>query len=738
MSNKLGMHIHGVKPGIIKAVALLQPRTITMVNPEPKDIKAVQDVADPVIVVRKYEDGRGFSQTDPRWWAEEYYRMVGNVASERLVALGWNEPFGHDSRALCVPFDEWNRAFIERCRELGPMDGGALAMATGNWTGAGDRYKVTDDFPLTCEIAKWFLPHEYSWPNLQAGAGWYALRFKAWIEDLKAIGREDFYFIISEAGLTQAVIAGRPDEGWRSGGPENVTEDSYIATLDWYNAELCRVIECLGCCLYDYAGQWYGWGTFEQLGLEQRIYQIQAPEPPEPPDPNGGDEMVIKVVDKDYNEKDFAWAETKYGVAYRRAEVAPGQKVYRLVELWEKTGTTSLVTQVLDEDSNPMANVGVAFYWSGAPDPPEPATEVYPHDWYLNFIHGPTNVNGDVGPGMGTGAYHGEGEGGPHAVWVRDPNIPSDICDKLGMLAGTFHDHLDQKFKLMVEGEENGNGNGDDAALKFKERLEFDYNVAALCIAYPTSVAMNTRGDGRGPGVDEDLYPSEWIHPDGTKMAMVEMTTDFEGDEPRTYTLRVYRMSDGATIAGEEAETFQPLGAPRKRVVYVYVKSDAPEPGPPANGTLDEILAAIEANRILLADIKAILLDQPGPPDEGYFGQYFNNRNLEGVPTMERRDSAIAFDWGSGPPADGIDSDNFSVRWTATREFEAGLWRFHVRVDDGVRLWVDGELVIEQWHEQSPKEYVASKVLSEGPHDLKIEYYERGGGAVCELWFHKV
>jgi len=52
---------------------------------------------------------------------------------------------------------------------------------------------------------------------------------------------------------------------------------------------------------------------------------------------------------------------------------------------------------------------------------------------------------------MGSGAYHAEGEGGPHAVWVHDPNIPSDICEKLGMLAGTFHDHLDQKFQLMTE-----------------------------------------------------------------------------------------------------------------------------------------------------------------------------------------------------------------------------------------------------------------------------------------------
>ena len=160
--------------------------------------------------------------------------------------------------------------------------------------------------------------------------------------------------------------------------------------------------------------------------------------------------MDIKVVDLEYKEKDFEYAKAKYGVAFRRAKVDPGQKVYRVVELWEKTGNHSLITQVLNEDGSPIANADVAFYWPDAPDPPDPQTEVYPHDWYRNFVHGPTNVNGDVGPGMGRGAYHGEGEGGPHAVWVRDPNIPSDICEKLGMLAGTNHDHLDQKFKLMT------------------------------------------------------------------------------------------------------------------------------------------------------------------------------------------------------------------------------------------------------------------------------------------------
>jgi hypothetical protein len=199
--------------------------------------------------------------------------------------------------------------------------------------------------------------------------------------------------------------------------------------------------------------------------------------------------MDIKVFDLEYGERDFEYAESKYGVAFRRAEVEPGQKVYRLVELWEKTGHHSLITQVLDGDGNPVANADVAFYWPGAPDPPEPQTEMYPHDWYPNFVHGFTNVNGDVGPGMGRGAYHGEGEGGPHAVWVRDPNIPSDICEKLGMLAGTFHDHLDQKFQLVTvpgevekeEGEEKEEeGVSEDAKALAQEVQALKERVAKL------------------------------------------------------------------------------------------------------------------------------------------------------------------------------------------------------------------------------------------------------------------
>lgn len=162
----------------------------------------------------------------------------------------------------------------------------------------------------------------------------------------------------------------------------------------------------------------------------------------------------MKVYDFDDNEKTYAWAQAKFGVAFERAQVAQGQKVFRLVALKAKAGDVSLISKVLDENGNPINRQNVAFYWPDAPSPPEPPTTVYPHDWSQNFIHGLTNANGEVGPAMGPGAYIGEGECGPHEVWVRDPNIPSDLCKCLGMIAGTFHHHIDQVFQLQTQEEE--------------------------------------------------------------------------------------------------------------------------------------------------------------------------------------------------------------------------------------------------------------------------------------------
>ncbi len=116
--------------------------------------------------------------------------------------------------------------------------------------------------------------------------------------------------------------------------------------------------------------------------------------------------------------------------------------------------------------------------------------------------------------------------------------------------------------------------------------------------------------------------------------------------------------------------------------------------------------------------------------------EYFNNTFLAGPPSRVRCEpSPVDYDWGEGAPPDtGLGPDEFSVRWTGRISFSSGLYRFTARADDGVRLWVDGGApLIDAWRDQSPTQYRAYRYLSRGEHTVQLEYYEAGGGAVCQL-----
>ncbi|RIK44385.1 MAG: hypothetical protein DCC55_02790 [Chloroflexi bacterium] len=120
-------------------------------------------------------------------------------------------------------------------------------------------------------------------------------------------------------------------------------------------------------------------------------------------------------------------------------------------------------------------------------------------------------------------------------------------------------------------------------------------------------------------------------------------------------------------------------------------------------------------------------------------GEYFNNRELSGSPALVRDDSAIDFTWGTGSPAPGvIASDNFSVRWTITLHFSGGRYRFTTESDDGVRLYIDDRLVIDQWREQDRSRYNAEVNLSRGNHRLRMEYFEKDGAAVARLGWRRI
>jgi len=124
-------------------------------------------------------------------------------------------------------------------------------------------------------------------------------------------------------------------------------------------------------------------------------------------------------------------------------------------------------------------------------------------------------------------------------------------------------------------------------------------------------------------------------------------------------------------------------------------------------------------------------------PANRWKGEYFNNTTLMGSPAMVRDDGASSLDFyfGLGTPsaACGLSPELFSARWTRTVNFGSGLYRFSVTGDDGVRLYVDGQVKIDAWVLQSPTTYTADVTLSAGPHDIRLEFFEYTGGATAFL-----
>jgi PA14 domain/Bacterial SH3 domain len=113
--------------------------------------------------------------------------------------------------------------------------------------------------------------------------------------------------------------------------------------------------------------------------------------------------------------------------------------------------------------------------------------------------------------------------------------------------------------------------------------------------------------------------------------------------------------------------------------------------------------------------------------------QYWNNPTWSGSPYFER----IEFEtpdvgWGQGSPAPGIQSDDFSARWTANQFFEPGRYRFALRTDDGARLWVDNQLVLDI--DTTGEEFTADvDITRSGNVPIRLDYYEEKGNAGVHL-----
>jgi len=113
--------------------------------------------------------------------------------------------------------------------------------------------------------------------------------------------------------------------------------------------------------------------------------------------------------------------------------------------------------------------------------------------------------------------------------------------------------------------------------------------------------------------------------------------------------------------------------------------------------------------------------------------QFFGNTALAGEPVLRRCDPAIDYDWGFGSPATAVAVDNFSARWSGQFSFSGGSTTFTATTDDGIRVYVDGTLVIDEWRDQAPTTFNATTNIAAGTHAVTVEYYENSGGAVARV-----
>ena len=118
--------------------------------------------------------------------------------------------------------------------------------------------------------------------------------------------------------------------------------------------------------------------------------------------------------------------------------------------------------------------------------------------------------------------------------------------------------------------------------------------------------------------------------------------------------------------------------------------------------------------------------------DAGFKGEYFNNPDPSDTPVLVRIDPAINFDWDHRAPDPSINGDNFSVRWTGTDTFSSGTYVFTVTSDDGVRLYIDDSLVLDDWVERGGID-TFERTMTSGDHTLRMEFFEKYGAAVAVL-----
>lgn len=200
-----------------------------------------------------------------------------------------------------------------------------------------------------------------------------------------------------------------------------------------------------------------------------------------------------------------------------------------------------------------------------------------------------------------------------------------------------------------------------------------------------------------------------------------------------------YSTINGSAIAGQDynarSGTLTFLDGQTVKTVNITIRDDADRE---SNEQFNFAIDNLRGSGTLLAPRTATITiddnDTVQSNGDGLRGEYFNNQNLTNR-VFTRVDPTVNFNYGDGSPDPRIANDSFSIRWTGQIEARfTERYTFTTTSDDGVRLYVNGQLIIDQWNNQAPTNFSGSINLEAGVRvDIRMEYYEAGGGAVARL-----
>ena len=123
----------------------------------------------------------------------------------------------------------------------------------------------------------------------------------------------------------------------------------------------------------------------------------------------------------------------------------------------------------------------------------------------------------------------------------------------------------------------------------------------------------------------------------------------------------------------------------------------------------------------------------PPPPPNGWSASYFVNRDLQGNPVLVQAVQDINFNWGYGSPGPTVPPDYFSARYQRSMAMSPGYYEFTIGMDDGARLLIDGEVVLNDWRIGPFRQISVVRYMDGNSHTYVVEYFEDTGQAAVQL-----